>query len=84
MRLRYYGFLANRYRRDKIARCRKLLGAPTPERREPESPIELLQRLAGIDITLCPVCGKGHLQLLGDILLPPLLPPTTGPPPPRR
>ncbi len=84
MRLRYYGFLANRYRRDKIARCRELLGAPTPERREPESPIELLQRLAGIDITLCPVCGKGHLQLLGDILLPPLLPPTTGPPPPRR
>ena len=84
MRLRYYGFLANRYRRDKIARCRELLGAATPKPREKESPIELLQRLAGIDITLCPVCGKGHLQLLGDILLPPLLPSTTGPPPPCR
>ena len=51
MRLRYYGFLSNRYRRDKIARCRELLGVPAPEPREPESPIELLQRLAGIEAT---------------------------------
>jgi len=49
MRLRSYGFLSNRYRRDKIARCRELLGAATPEPREKESPIELLQRLAGIE-----------------------------------
>jgi len=84
MRLRYYGFLGNRYRHDKIARCRELLGARAPEPREQESPVELLQRIANIDITLCPVCGKGHLQLLGNILPPPLLPPTTGPPQPVR
>ncbi len=84
MRLRYYGFLGNRYRRDKIARCRELLRAQAPKPREPESPVELLKRLADIDITLCPVCGKGHLQLIGNILPPPLSPPTTGPPRPAR
>jgi len=81
MRLRYYGFLSNRYRRDKIARCRELLGAATPKPREKESPIELLQRLAGVDITLCPVCSKGHLHIISNIFPPPLIPPTTGPPP---
>ena len=29
-RIRYYGFLGNRYRRQKLAHCRQLLGAPTP------------------------------------------------------
>ena len=30
-RIRYYGFLANRYREEKLARCRELLGMPAPE-----------------------------------------------------
>ena len=30
-RIRYYGFLANRYREHKLARCRKLLDMPAPE-----------------------------------------------------
>src|SRR4029077_9667701 len=30
-RIRYYGFLANRYREQKLARCRELLGMPAPE-----------------------------------------------------
>jgi hypothetical protein len=30
-RIRYYGFLGNRYREQKLARCRKLLGMPSPE-----------------------------------------------------
>src|SRR3984885_4596780 len=30
-RIRYYGFLANRYRAEKLARCRELLNMPTPE-----------------------------------------------------
>ena len=29
-RIRYYGFLGNRYRRDKPEQCRRLLGMPTP------------------------------------------------------
>jgi Putative transposase len=30
-RIRYYGFLANRYREQKLTRCRELLGMPAPE-----------------------------------------------------
>jgi Putative transposase len=30
-RIRYYGFLANRYREQKLAHCRDLLGMPAPE-----------------------------------------------------
>jgi Putative transposase len=30
-RIRYYGFLANRYREEKLARCRELLDMPAPE-----------------------------------------------------
>src|SRR5262249_53303838 len=30
-RIRYYGFLANRYRKQKLARCRELLNIPPPE-----------------------------------------------------
>jgi len=30
-RIRYYGFLANRYREQKLARCRQLLAIPQPE-----------------------------------------------------
>jgi hypothetical protein len=30
-RIRYYGFLGNRYREQKLAHCRELLGMPTPE-----------------------------------------------------
>ncbi len=30
-RIRYYGFLGNRYRQEKLARCQYLLGMPAPE-----------------------------------------------------
>ena len=79
MRLRHYGLLANRYRKQKIAQCRTLLQQPEPPQREKEDAIELLQRLAGIDITLCPICKRGHLQDIGLIAKPPT-PTATGPP----
>jgi hypothetical protein len=31
-RIRYYGFLGNRYRREKLAPCRRLLGMPAQAR----------------------------------------------------
>ena len=49
MRLRHYGLLANRYRKQKLARCRQLLHQPDPPSREKEDPVDLLQRLAGIE-----------------------------------
>ena len=35
-RIRYYGFLPNRYRKQKLARCRELLNMPPPEPHAPD------------------------------------------------
>jgi len=74
VRIRYYGFLANRCREQRLALCRKLLkeGAPAPPRCR-ESWSELVQRLTGRDPTLCPQCQQGHLSALR--LVPPERPP---------
>ncbi len=64
VRIRYYGLLANRYRRQNIAQCRALLGAADPEPLpEGEGWEESLQRLTGADPMQCPVCGRGRLRL---------------------
>jgi hypothetical protein len=72
MRVRHYGLLANAGRKDAIASCRKLLAAATPSGEvasDPEPPTwqQLLQRLTGLDPTLCPVCGQGPMLPVEDI-----------------
>jgi hypothetical protein len=66
VRIRSYGWLASRNRRD-LALCRKLLGMGSlqavPVGQDRESWQEMLQRLTGIDPTRCRLCGQGHLQL---------------------
>lgn len=80
-RIRYYGFLANCHRTQKLAQCRLLLKAPekaqtqeaqTPDRRT------LLQVLTGIDPCQCPQCHEGHLKQIG------ILPPQTASRPLRQ
>ena len=61
-RLRHYGLLANRGRARKLALCRTLLAQPLPEPREPETPLAMMLRLTGIDITVCRQCGRGTLR----------------------
>ena len=63
MRIRHFGLLANRPRRARVGRCRALLGQPPSTAAAPESVIQLLQRLVGVDRTRCPVCREGHLQI---------------------
>jgi len=73
MRLRYYGFLANRHKARTLRRCRELLGqscAPSP--RSPQSVVQWMQAVTGIDLTQCPHCGTKPLVRLP---LPPLSPP---------
>ncbi|RLC76283.1 MAG: IS91 family transposase [Chloroflexi bacterium] len=63
MRIRYYGFLFNRGRKQNLATCRRLLGVePTAVEPEPETARELMLRLAGIDICLCPECKSGTME----------------------
>lgn len=63
MRIRHFGLLANRRRRATLTRCRDLLGQPPPDTVEPESATVLLQRLTGVDLSRCPVCGEGRMQI---------------------
>lgn len=73
VRIRHFGFLANGVRRKKIELCRQLLGAeqitPDAPPRRVETWQELLLRLTGQDITLCPACRVG--RLVAKAILPP-------------
>jgi len=62
-RIRYYGFLGNRYRHEKLARCRQLLGMPpTAESREPAQDYrDRHEELTGTSLRECPVCHCGHM-----------------------
>jgi Putative transposase/Transposase zinc-binding domain len=67
-RIRYYGFLGNRYRKQKLARCRQLLGMPENERPEtdPSSNYrDLYEELTGSSLWKCPVCHKGCMHVIG-------------------
>jgi hypothetical protein len=57
MRIRHYGFLANRAKKECLARCREQLQVSTPEPLEPKTVADWMQELAGGDITRCPHCG---------------------------
>ena len=63
VRIRHFGFLANRARDTKLTRCRQLLGSrPAPPSPPAESVPALLLRLTGVDIERCHVCGQGRLE----------------------
>jgi hypothetical protein len=71
VRIRHFGLLANRSRKDNIALCRELLGTrktTEPEKEKKESWQEQLLRICGIDVTICPVCQKGRMFRVDDLL----------------
>jgi hypothetical protein len=71
-RIRYYGFLANRYREQKLARCRQLLAMPQPEPPHDHSARDYrdeYQELTGASLTECPACQRGHMVII-EVLRP--------------
>lgn len=58
-KIRHYGFLASGCKRKKLALCQRLTGARIIEKLK-LSAAELMKKLTGRDITLCPCCGIGH------------------------
>jgi hypothetical protein len=71
VRIRHFGLLANRKRKDSIALCRKMLGdgkTTTKENRRQETWQEQLFRICGIDVTSCPVCQKGRMVMVQRLL----------------
>ena len=66
MKIRHYGILSNRNKKDKLLRCQELLGASVKSGEygdEKESWEDLLFRITGVDPMLCPYCGKGRMIL---------------------
>jgi hypothetical protein len=80
VRVRHYGLLANRHRREKLARCRELLGmAVTPQAEtaptDPD-PVTPPGREAAVTPTrVCPRCGAGRMVVVGEF---PPMPPAEG------
>jgi len=65
-RIRHYGFLANRYRKQKLARCRELLNMPPPEQHchVKKDYRERYEELTGKSLKTCPVCQKGQMVII--------------------
>jgi len=68
VRIRHFGFLANRYKTDNLVRLRCLLG-PLPGMHEAAEQTlrEMMLMLTGIDLTICPYCKKGKMRLRAEI-----------------
>ena len=71
VRIRHFGLLGNRRRKDNIALCRRLLKVDMTmsKVKKEETWQEQLLRICGVDVTSCPVCKKGKMFTV-DILLP--------------
>jgi hypothetical protein len=68
VRIRHYGLQANRVRAANLARCRALLGqgqgsgaGGAAQREEPQQNSRLEAK------TRCPVCGQGHMVIVGKV-----------------
>jgi len=71
VRIRHFGLLANRKRKDNIAACRKMIDSSKPVTKENariETWQEQLLRICGIDVTTCPVCQKGRMCTIALLL----------------
>ena len=69
MRIRHYGFLANRCRVSKLARIRECLDRPSAVDIEEPALLPDLNSLNILMSWVCPKCHRGHLQI--SALIPP-------------
>ena len=68
MRVRHFGFLANRSKKQNLAQCRELLGVETqPPRTPKKSAREVMLDVTGINVALCPVCKVGTLIVIAEL-----------------
>jgi Putative transposase len=65
MRIRHYGYLANRQRQQKLALCRRLLGESPPGESLDSNQRALAAGDEDAEPTIsCPVCQQGHLRIV--------------------
>ena len=65
-RIRYYGFLANRYRVEKLALCRQLLQIQPPalNREVKKDYKDRYEALTGVSLKTCPLCRCGTMVVI--------------------
>jgi predicted Zn-ribbon and HTH transcriptional regulator len=62
VKMRYFGFMFHRDKQKNIELIRKLVDAVTVFTEKVEETVQqIMLRLTGVDITLCPNCGKGRM-----------------------
>jgi len=71
-RIRYYGFLGNRYRKEKLQHCRHLLGMILLQPGSSTEVAELdyrdrYQALTGSSLWECPACHRGRMIVIAEI-----------------
>jgi Putative transposase len=68
MRIRHFGFLANRSKKHSLPQCRKLLGLNPALPDVPKTSAHaLLLELTGIDLSRCPSCKQGTMIVVGEL-----------------
>jgi hypothetical protein len=67
MRIRGFGFLANSCKAKKVKMIQEQLHYQPKKSIKERSIAERMLELTGQDITLCPLCKKGHLKRISDI-----------------
>jgi len=68
MRIRHYGLIANRAKREKLPQARHALHQPSaPTLPIPEALEAFWLRVANLDIHLCPHCNIGRMVVIGPI-----------------
>jgi len=68
-RIRQFGWLANRCRHDRLARCRQSLGAAVPNTAPlPGDYKSLYETVTGESLDHCRVCRTGHMKFAGPLV----------------
>lgn len=64
VKIRHYGILGNRCRKEKLTKCRELLACAEQNKAEEkiETWQEALLRLTGFDVAKCPACGERAMR----------------------
>jgi len=69
VKIRHYGILSNKNKKTKLALCRGLIGVKLSNNSVAKlTTAELILKITGLDINLCPCCKKGQLIFREKIL----------------
>lgn len=66
-RIRHYGLTASRCKKARLDACRQQLNVIASATADPETPAAFMQRVAAIDIAICPVCKAGRLHVIATL-----------------